>query len=711
MKKAVLTVIAIVLAVLLTSAFTILAVRSPSEKQPEDTSDPTEPTEQIEPGDTDEPVEDGGDAKDPEDTENPEDMPTEDEIAAARLRAARALEELGIMKGVGTLEDGSPDYALDKTLTRAEAMTFIARAMGYVRDGENGDYPHDFVDVAAWASGSVGFSYRNGITTGDSDTTFSPNREVTGMELVTFALRGLGHGEDFDWQDACAYSDEMGLTGGQFGDGTEAVTRGQTAELIFSMLKLEPKGSDRTLLGRLVEAGLVDRETVESLELTDDLGDVSEGTYTAAQALADYTGAAVNVLPRDIMQKSMRSVHGFIIAENTVAVPISAINGASYISITDLNGRDMGYKGVIGCDEALGIAYLSCTAQVPQWLADILGDDAEEPAQGETGDTPAQGETGDTPAEGENEDDTAGDTSEPDTPDTGDDTWDVVLPEPEDTVYIVSDMAVANIYGSDAWNQALAVVSDSGEFLGVSTLKGPTLPTVPTGEARELYDVGLELWPELCPPVRPRGIDPTKPMTAITYDDGPSKAYTPKLLDLLEKYNTVATFFEVGTMVKSNPQFLTRMEALGCEIGNHSWDHSNLKKLSAQGVRSQIERTEELIKSYTGHDVALVRCPGGNSNATVAANVGHPMIYWTIDTRDWEHRNTAKVIAAVQNDKNLDGDIILMHSLYKSTYDASVTLIPWIINKGYQPVTVSELAFFRGVELQNGVVYYKFPPQ
>ncbi len=708
MKKAVVTVIVIVLAVLLTSAFTISAL------WPSAGADRTPPPEGDAGGEDPGTLPAAPNDRDTLKLPGVEDRPTEPEAIApsvpvdpetARAEAAVIMEKLGIMYGVGTLEDGTPDYALDKTLTRIQAMTFVARAMGYVRDGVNGDYPHDFTDVPDWASGSVGFSFRHGITTGSGAHVFGAQRDVTGRELVTFALRGLGYGQDFNWEEACAFSDELGLTYGELGDGVEPITRGETAEIIVRMLETRPKDGSDTFLSRLVDAGIVSREKIDELELSQYVN-ISAGTgYTAAKALEDYGGAAVNVLPRDIMLKSMPTVHGFIIARDTVAVPLSAIKGASYITLTSMGGADLGYKGVIGCDEELGIAYLACTVEAPEWVEKAWQEKypAEEPQPGEP-DATEPGDLADTqpaaPAVPATPTEPAA-PAEPQTPTV----------EPGDIVYIVSDMAVANAYGSDAWNQALVMVSDSGELMGITTLTGPAFPEPMEGEPRELYDVGLELWPELCPPVRPRGIDPTKPMTAITYDDGPSKTYTPMLLDLLEKYHTVATFFEVGTMVKSNPQFLTRMEAMGCEIGNHSWDHSNLKKLTAQGVRSQIERTEELIRSYTGHDVALVRCPGGNSNATVAANVGHPMIYWTIDTRDWEHRNASKVISSIQNDKNLDGDIILMHSLYKSTYDASVTIIPWIINKGYQPVTVSELAFFRGVELQNGVVYYKFPPQ
>ena len=182
---------------------------------------------------------------------------------------------------------------------------------------------------------------------------------------------------------------------------------------------------------------------------------------------------------------------------------------------------------------------------------------------------------------------------------------------------------------------------------------------------------------------------------------------------------SIASFFfifpsknELGNRVAQWPQFVPRMEEMGCEVANHSWNHTALTKLDADGVKWQIESTDSVIEQITGHDVALVRCPGGGSNDTVAASVGHPIIYWTIDTRDWESRDAQKVIEHVMyDDDSLDGDIILMHSLYESTYVASQTVIPYILNSGYQTVTVSELAFFRSVTLENGVTYRRFPPK
>jgi peptidoglycan/xylan/chitin deacetylase (PgdA/CDA1 family) len=197
-------------------------------------------------------------------------------------------------------------------------------------------------------------------------------------------------------------------------------------------------------------------------------------------------------------------------------------------------------------------------------------------------------------------------------------------------------------------------------------------------------------------------------MVAVTYDDGPHLTNTPALLALLEKYGVVATFFEVGSRLETMPQFLTQMEELGCEIGNHSYSHSNLTRLSSSGVYQEIEKTNALIRQEVGHDATVVRAPGGNINSTVKSAIDFPLINWSIDTQDWKYRSSSHVISVIKNAGNLDGDVILMHSLYSSTVEASETIIPWLIEQGYQLVTVSELARYRDVDLTSGSVYYSF---
>ncbi len=188
-----------------------------------------------------------------------------------------------------------------------------------------------------------------------------------------------------------------------------------------------------------------------------------------------------------------------------------------------------------------------------------------------------------------------------------------------------------------------------------------------------------------------RDIDPTKPMVALTFDDGPSAKYTDKILDILEDYDSVATFFEVATNLKYAPDALRRAEQLGCEIGSHTTTHANLSKLDAAGIKAELSKTNAEFERVLGHKPTLLRPPYGACNDTVKQNCDQYLIGWSVDTLDWQSRDANKVINAVQREDNLNGDVILMHSLYESTVQATEKLVPWLISEGYQLVTVSEL--------------------
>ena len=204
-----------------------------------------------------------------------------------------------------------------------------------------------------------------------------------------------------------------------------------------------------------------------------------------------------------------------------------------------------------------------------------------------------------------------------------------------------------------------------------------------------------------------RYIDPSKPMIALTFDDGPYAPVGNRIMDSLEKYNGRATFFVVGNRVAEYQTEIKRMHDNGHEIANHTYGHKYLNKLGADEIRSQVELCNQAVAAVTGESPRLVRLPGGNKNDTVLGNVNYPMIMWNIDTLDWKTKNADKTVQAVIG-KVKDGDIVLMHELYTASGDAAVTLIPALTERGYQLVTVSELARFRG-GLSNKGVYYSFP--
>ena len=197
-------------------------------------------------------------------------------------------------------------------------------------------------------------------------------------------------------------------------------------------------------------------------------------------------------------------------------------------------------------------------------------------------------------------------------------------------------------------------------------------------------------------------------MIALTFDDGPSQ-YTADILDELEKYGGHATFFVVGERVSSYSGTIKRAYELGCEIGNHSWSHPSLSSISVSAMKDEISKTDAAIKKVIGVAPTLLRPPYGAVDADVKKYAGKPLIHWSIDTRDWDTQSSSSTISSVLNNVR-DGSIILMHDIYSATRNAAVSLIPTLIKKGYQLVTVSELAAYRGVSLKEGTIYYSIYP-
>jgi peptidoglycan/xylan/chitin deacetylase (PgdA/CDA1 family) len=211
------------------------------------------------------------------------------------------------------------------------------------------------------------------------------------------------------------------------------------------------------------------------------------------------------------------------------------------------------------------------------------------------------------------------------------------------------------------------------------------------------------------PPILPQGgFDPDKPIIALTFDDGPSKV-TPRILDLLSQYGARATFCVVGNRVNSYPDIVRRVVAENSELIGHSWDHKQLTKLSADAIQAELAKTKDMIYETAGVSPTLYRPPYGavnNSVKAVSASLGLSIINWSIDTKDWKSRNAESVYQAVMSHA-ADGGIILCHDLYGSTADAMERVIPELIARGYQLVTVSELLSASGAPVEAGNVYYK----
>ena len=201
-----------------------------------------------------------------------------------------------------------------------------------------------------------------------------------------------------------------------------------------------------------------------------------------------------------------------------------------------------------------------------------------------------------------------------------------------------------------------------------------------------------------------RTIDPNKPMIALTFDDGPSK-YTEELLDVLKENNSVATFFVLGLQVNKFKEVIPRMIDEGNQIGNHSFDHKRLTTLSDDDVYDEINKTDSLVYEAAFYKPYVMRPPYGSTSNDLIEKLQKPIVKWSIDTRDWESRNTEAITEVVLNNVK-DGDIILMHDLYNSTLEASEIVIPELVKRGFQLVTIDELFEFREATYMAGATYY-----
>ncbi|GAB1645179.1 polysaccharide deacetylase family protein [Krasilnikovia sp. MM14-A1259] len=186
---------------------------------------------------------------------------------------------------------------------------------------------------------------------------------------------------------------------------------------------------------------------------------------------------------------------------------------------------------------------------------------------------------------------------------------------------------------------------------------------------------------------------------ALTFDDGPDPAQTPKLLDLLAKYHVKATFCLVGQNVAAHPELVRRIAAEGHTLCNHTWRHSlTLGRQPAAAIRADLQRTNDAIRrAAPGASIRFMRAPGGNFTPTfvsVAADLGMASIYWSVDPRDWYHpagegdaAHRARVQHAVQRHTG-HGAIVLSHDYAQpDTIAAYRSLIPWLKSR-YQLVAL-----------------------
>lgn len=202
----------------------------------------------------------------------------------------------------------------------------------------------------------------------------------------------------------------------------------------------------------------------------------------------------------------------------------------------------------------------------------------------------------------------------------------------------------------------------------------------------------------------PQEVDPNAPMIAFTFDDGPNEEYTERILKVLQENYSSATFFEVGYNIDKYPETVKKVTLAGSEIGNHTKDHQNLTKVDGDEIMNQIGHVNRIVQELTGSKATMIRPPEGAYDETVLGLLEEPVVLWNLDTEDWRSRN-AQDIAQRILDNAKDGDIVLMHDIYDSTAEAVEIVVPMLKERGFQILSVSELARYKGKELELGKAY------
>ena len=189
--------------------------------------------------------------------------------------------------------------------------------------------------------------------------------------------------------------------------------------------------------------------------------------------------------------------------------------------------------------------------------------------------------------------------------------------------------------------------------------------------------------------LKKREISDSDKVVALTFDDGPSK-YTSDILKILKDNDACATFFVIGNKVSFYSDVLRDMLTFGNEIGNHSYDHKYLKRLSENEFKAEIDKTQEEIKKVTGFTPTLFRPTYGGYSNILKTYTDLTFVLWDVDSRDWSVKNSKKVFSNVVSSVK-SGSIVLMHDNHVYAVQALEDIIRDLKDKGYKFVTVSEL--------------------
>ena len=180
------------------------------------------------------------------------------------------------------------------------------------------------------------------------------------------------------------------------------------------------------------------------------------------------------------------------------------------------------------------------------------------------------------------------------------------------------------------------------------------------------------------------------PKIALTFDDGPSAVWTPALLDGLKERGVKATFFLIGENADKNPEIVKRMAEEGHLIGNHTYHHVELIKVSENEARLELADTSAVIVRITGKEPEYMRPPFGTWQRKLEQDIQMLPVLWTIDPLDWTTENQDEIVNKVVTEAE-ENDIILLHDCYKSSVEAGLRIVDILQEEGFVFVTVDEL--------------------
>lgn len=205
---------------------------------------------------------------------------------------------------------------------------------------------------------------------------------------------------------------------------------------------------------------------------------------------------------------------------------------------------------------------------------------------------------------------------------------------------------------------------------------------------------------------KPRTLKEDGKYVALTFDDGPHKHVTPRILAALKEYDAKATFFMLARKVEYDPELALQVAYEGHEIANHTNTHVNLNAVKAKRIKNEVQDAQQRIEKAIGIKPTTFRPPYGEYNKTVvkyANESDQHVILWSVDTLDWKSRN-AKSIYNIVKKQTKPGSIILFHDIHEPTADALPQILKYLSEEGYEFVTVSELLPL--IEKQGAGAYF-----